>query len=876
MTTTIGSVQTNWIFPPPAPMPSPGNILINAQTGKEIKLAMQRIDLSGRVSPAGALLRVTHSFKCEGEKPMEALYVFMLPRNGTLRRFIVKGDDFEVESKLSPREEARKEYEAGVEAGHLSVLAEGNIDGMVTLSVGQVRPEETITVMLEIVSGVDVQDNKFRFRFPFTLAPNYHAQAKATQTADGVRTELPQDVFGDLILPEWKNDASGLHQISFRLHVEAGGMLEAVASPSHRVLVRPKSDTSAEVELSGNADIPNRDLVVDVMAKQAAVTTFADESIINKNPLTTHLPANAPQWMVSLPSTSIPKAKSAPRRVCFVVDRSGSMEGQPIDRAKLALKACLSALSPDDEFGIVSFGNDSDSFDKTMAKATDNNRKQAAKFIQKIVANGGTVLAPALGEAVEILGGPGGDIFLITDGEVMDTGSILEQSAASGTRIHVLGIGSASQDRFLDALARRTDGVQKMIGVNEDVGAAALSLFSSVRQPVQTDVIASVEMTDGSSAPQVYEFDTIWDGKAIQIMDKGSSNGVLPGKVNLTWKDGKATVDLAGTVRASPDGLVALLWAGQRVEDLESALDMSKQGPARKAFEKELKEISTTYGLASRVMSLTAVVHRAGDRAEDVEQKQVAVGTPEGMTLTPAQTYNVMSAGLPHSVYPQGIVRSAFAATTFGSSAGSGFSYSSSNIPNVRHSMRKGGVSAMLGARGFNPPGVYTDIAEGCEEVMSLDSCALGETAESINLCCEPMGQDYSPEVKTIGSFHPDSAKSYTLGTGVDLLQILSTLEADGGLPGKDDDARLLDTVLVALAALDEDFKTGMPMYRLHISRMADFILAHAGGDATLTKLVDVFLRTRLSCRLEGDWMALRMIGQKKAWEAIRKAIDAA
>ena len=51
-----------------------GNVLTNAATGEEIALAMQRLHLSGRASPAGALLRVTHAFKCEGDAPMEALY----------------------------------------------------------------------------------------------------------------------------------------------------------------------------------------------------------------------------------------------------------------------------------------------------------------------------------------------------------------------------------------------------------------------------------------------------------------------------------------------------------------------------------------------------------------------------------------------------------------------------------------------------------------------------------------------------------------------------------------------------------------------------------------------------------------------------------
>ncbi|MFA6234617.1 MAG: VIT and VWA domain-containing protein, partial [Bacteroidota bacterium] len=336
---------------------------------------MQHLSLTGRVSPAGAFLRATHLFKCAGEasKPIEAIYIFMLPRNASLRRFIIKGEGFEVESKLSPREEARKEYEAGVQAGHLSSLAEMNTDGMISLSVGQVQPEETITVIVELVAGVDVQDGKYRFRFPFTLAPNYHAQAKMTETSTGGKIEIPSSVFGDLVLPEWRSDSSGLHQVSFKIHVEAGGTLDSVASPSHRILVRPGTNGSAEVELSAIGDTPNRDLVLDVVSKEISHLLMVDQKILNQTtePDDPKTPEKAPRWTIVIPSSAVPKATDAPREVCFVMDSSGSMEGEPIQRAKVALKACLSALNPTDKFGLIHFNFHAHVFHKEMIFATD-------------------------------------------------------------------------------------------------------------------------------------------------------------------------------------------------------------------------------------------------------------------------------------------------------------------------------------------------------------------------------------------------------------------------------------------------------------------------------------------------------------------------
>src|SRR5207253_3872657 len=116
----------------------------------------------------------------------------------------------------------------------LSTLARQYGDGLVTLTVGNIRPMETVTVHLEIVAGVELSDRSFRLRFPFTLAPAYHSRARATTTGPGEgEMELPADVFGDVILPAFREDASALHQVGFDLSIVSGRELDEVGSPSH-------------------------------------------------------------------------------------------------------------------------------------------------------------------------------------------------------------------------------------------------------------------------------------------------------------------------------------------------------------------------------------------------------------------------------------------------------------------------------------------------------------------------------------------------------------------------------------------------------------------------------------------------------------------
>lgn len=193
-----------------------------APTGKPVRLAMQRLRLAGQVLPAGGRLVVEHIFRSEEERPLEVLYAFPLPRDAALRGFRITGQGFEVRSELRAPEEAAKAYEQGIAAGSLASLARAYGDGLVNLTVGNVRPRETVTVHLEILAGLEPRDDGFRFRFPFTLAPSYHSRMRVANDWNQGEIELPADQFGDLILPPFQEDAAGLHEIGFVLQLPGG------------------------------------------------------------------------------------------------------------------------------------------------------------------------------------------------------------------------------------------------------------------------------------------------------------------------------------------------------------------------------------------------------------------------------------------------------------------------------------------------------------------------------------------------------------------------------------------------------------------------------------------------------------------------------
>lgn len=767
------------------------NQLVNSKTGLPIPLAMQRLELSGYVTPLGAYLRITHKFRCGGTEPMEALYVSILPRDGAVRRFTVKGDGFSVESKLERREEARKTYEAGIDAGSLSVLGEAGPDGLFTISVGQVRPGEDVTVVVDAVAGLSRSDDGFRFRFPFTLAPSYHASAKMASTPDGPSMELPESVFGDVILPAWKTDASGLHEISFSLDV-FGVDANSISSPSHHIAVKKLPNGDSKVTLATTGAIPNSDLVLDVGHPDATVL-LADGPW--GEPVMKDIPEDAPLWAAFIPSSIFREQSQGPRKVTFVLDRSESMAGIPMAAAKTGLKACLSALTPNDHFNMVHFGTDAKAFSSKPYPATEVNRREAAKWIDDIQCSGGTELAQALAEAVRV-SWDDMDIVLITDGQVWDTEKIIRSMKEAGTRVSIIGIGSASQDRFLARLASETGGVQEMLHPREDIAMAALRLFNAVGTPPKGRVHFGEDIHDIAIVP----------GKP----------AMLAGRCQPPTTMAVEGFPQQPFVVSSllPQGLVALLSAARKLAAMDAAWD-DASASARTKLERDMIALSNEYGIACKAMSLVAVVDRAGDeqfKGITPKQRVIPVGYPECMATntvfcsTQSLNYNSTRGIQPRK---SGVVSSM-------EYAGSCVLYENGPLSNhhmVECCETSGmGISNGMGAHGLAP----VTVPDYSESIWALSS-TFGEAFAShdVDDGLQPLSCNLPTSLKEIHHVGVPSFMEGPDGRLVNPIDVLANLKDDGSF--NDDGLR---TLLLYLLILREEYMGRRGAFKAHLKRM--------------------------------------------------------
>ncbi len=609
-----------------------GFTVLDVETGQAAPLDMQGLWLAGRVLPVGARLLVVHTFRSAESRPLEAVYAFGLPRDAALRRFRIVGEGFQVRSDLRRLEEAQVEYERGISQGHLAALMRTYRDGRVNLSVGSIRPGELVKVYLELVAGVDLSDDGLRFRFPFTLAPCYHRGARAVEIEPGVgEWELPEAEFGDVLLPRYLTDKGALHSVGFDLSVSGGGAIDTVGSPSHALRIANRGTNDVRVGLSREKDVPDRDLVLDIRMTRAATRLYGGRCRDGKT-----------RFTAVVPSSLLGKAPETSKSVVFILDRSGSMGGPAIEQAKRAIEACLGALGEADRFGLVAFDDQADLFAPGLAHASLENRQLLRQFLLGIDARGGTELGRGLQEAVRLAGADRVELILITDGQVAGTEDLLGQVQTAGARLHCLGIGAASQDRFLTLLARTSGGVSRFLTPRERVDTAALDLFAAIGAPVASDVQVDFrEIVGGRSILKAAS--DVYAGHPLVVM--GEASGETKGSLRVTWNSGGSAGELRVDLHPGGDceaETVRLLHGARLITELESnirgELPSHKPRPEKtvedRRLMRKLEETSLEYGLASRAMALVAIVERQGDDSSQVPTTRVVpLGMPEDVAF---------------------------------------------------------------------------------------------------------------------------------------------------------------------------------------------------------------------------------------------------
>ncbi|HTO08367.1 MAG TPA: VWA domain-containing protein [Myxococcota bacterium] len=282
-----------------------------------------------------------------------------------------------------------------------------------------------------------------------------------------------------------------------------------------------------------------------------------------------------------------------PSDVIVVLDRSGSMEGEKLARAKTATSALLSEMGADDLFALVAYANDA-VVAIPATPVTPANREWLDSSVSGLGVEGGTNIAAALELGLRQVGlqarkGHAVRMILISDGMANVGDTSLEgltgrahRASASSCVVSSIGVGSDFDERVMAAIADAGTGNFYYLDEQRDLaqiftrefGAARATLASALQ--VEITPAPGVRVVDAAGYPLERDGDTVrftpgalFDGQDRRIwvtlaVSEGAASPQSLGRFGLRYeRDGqRESLEL-------PEAL-AVSWAERQEEVVRS------------------------------------------------------------------------------------------------------------------------------------------------------------------------------------------------------------------------------------------------------------------------------------------------------------------
>ena len=565
------------------------------------------VKVVGDVLGRGAKIKLLQRFGNQETNPVEAVYKFPLPEGAAICGFKAHMGDRVIEGQVEESEKAFEIYDDALSRGDGGYLLDEERPNIFTLSVGNLNPGTEVLIEIEYVTLLDADGRRIRFFLPTTISPRYLPHGM--EDNDGI----PPD---EKLHPPYTPDVP--YGISIDLMLHKGGLLESIESPSHQVRIENLKGDPVHVSLSSESVRMDRDFILymdyaDSHVSRAYQYRTDKESFVQLD----FLPHEAL-------TEKRPPQRSGPRGLkrglVFLVDCSGSMQGDSIREAKKALELCLRGVEQGKSFNVYRFGSTHEVLFKKAREYNEKTAEEALAYVEAMDADlGGTEIFKPLKEICSLKRkGPnsGLDIILLTDGEVGNEAEILKLIRENNGEIRVfpVGIGAGCNEFFIKGLARAGGGASAFIFPGERVEPKVLELFGKLNQDAVKDLDIS---WDAGGVEQAPALPTVFSRFPATVFAR------IPGGYT-----GRDTIEVKGKIHGREQAWVIrllsldeqalpipILWARERIRDLEESGDVLTRGSRQRDRKqrdvtKKVVEISKKYGLLSQITSYVAVEKR--------------------------------------------------------------------------------------------------------------------------------------------------------------------------------------------------------------------------------------------------------------------------
>ncbi len=556
------------------------------------QLPLKSTQVNVKVSGVIADVTVVQTYKNEGQRAIEAKYVFPGSTRAAVHGMNVRLADRLITAKIREKQQAKIEYDAAKQEGKTAALLEQHLPNVFQMNVANIMPGDDVKVELRYTELLLPTDGNYQFVFPTVVGPRYNSPQSSQANATWVAQP---------ILPQGQNTPTSVAAPAFDIHVSLNTPIgvKEVRSSSHTISSYTEQGGATMVGLNPTAEpTNNRDFILNYRLAGDKIETGAmlhkgqDENFF-------------------LAMVEPPKAPAAtaitPREYIFVVDISGSMHGFPLDTAKVVLRELIGGLRPSDTFNVLLFSGSNSFLNATSVPATKANIEQAIRTIDREGGGGSTELIPALKRvyAQPKNADVSRTVVVVTDGYVTVEREAFElvRNNLSSANVFSFGIGSSVNRHLMEGLARAGMGEPFIITKPAEAAEQAARFRKMIDSPVLTNVKVRFEGLDVYDVEPRQLPDLLaqrplivfgkWKGEAkgTLIVDGNSASGPLHFSIPIS----------AGN--ATDTAALRHLWARHRIAALSDQEALEGGSAAKDA----ITDLGLKYSLLTQYTSFLAV-----------------------------------------------------------------------------------------------------------------------------------------------------------------------------------------------------------------------------------------------------------------------------
>jgi hypothetical protein len=387
-----------------------------------VAMPLKHISYDIEVTNGLASITLEQKYLNPTEKFLEIEFSFPIDPKACIYRFVAEFGNKRVEGIVKEKEEAKKEYNEAVKQGKQAVYAEidPNSKDIMNMEIGNVGPNEEVKISVSYLQELNIEQNTFyQFHLPATISPRYMNSDHVGKPFDGKVTS-----------------AIGEYTWSFKVTLLTSRSLVFCKSTSHELTQTSQNQSKTETVLTlAKKEKPNKDFFLLFTVEDFHLPNYAlGRTDVSSTAMLSFIPKFCELSLDDAMKASKSKKEletdidAVRGEYIFLLDRSGSMGGTRIKKAKEALVLFLQSLPEDTYFNVVSFGSSYREMFPESKKYDKDSLSTAISQVQTMDADlGGTEIYNPLQKIckTKAFSGYPKQIFLLTDGDVSDTEDVI-------------------------------------------------------------------------------------------------------------------------------------------------------------------------------------------------------------------------------------------------------------------------------------------------------------------------------------------------------------------------------------------------------------------------------------------------------------------